>query len=873
MKRKRVIACVLASAFVLSQLTSVSYAAEDVNGSVYVYSDGSASVHYADGTHGNVSDGEVGSVTNTSGGAAVTVSTDTDGPDNAEKSSFTIDGSVSSDDSAADKGSSGDSAGDTDGSGDSAADNTVTGIQVGEYAGGGDVAETTLNVTGDVTAEMTQEGTKGASGIDVELAGDNTIDKSVTVNTGDVTVKVTSGDNGSIVRGVDYSRKSDGQSSADQEPASTTVTVNTGNVTVSRSSESGSAAGIHIDQGSADVKVNVEGDVTVTGSVAEGVEVTDHMDGVAEVSISGDLKVSAAGGEETAYGVLTGSTSTSYVDDDHSVITIGGDISAEGGSAFGIATRDIPNQRGTVKVGGNITAAAEAEEGTAAAIQAQTHGVTTILVGGNASATGNDSAGINLRYSSEKYTETEAEHPGRIEVLGTVSGGTGDIVLSLDDKKSEYGQPDEFAPAETVKADLEAEIPTIVTHKLENNSIVVKAESNNQETMEAAAGILKDKILYTVNYTAKVSNENGQEDGSLGTIEITKFDGLQLDQEKLQTTGETVYVAKAGEVIKINIKATDKTTTENKKLVENNKTTTWTETTSYEIDLDKLDGNVSGGKDYVLKAEKKENGEVIYTLEVKQGGGVDIDVNSIIRAIVTKSNEKTVTNDSSDGSDSSDSSGSGSSGSGSSGSGDSGSVNYTPSTTYYIGSGGGSWQYVDSYHDPSGYPGSDYSYTDDEYQSAAEVEGVWGYDPNQGYYQSQSSGGSWQSLNGSNSGNDSNSGNANKAGRTWWRWKDNDQYGAAKKAGWKKLLWGDRLDWYFFDKDSYMRAGFVNWDGNRYFLNPISDGYRGRMLIGYQKINGNDYYFEEKEGPFQGRMYRNEGVPDGRIAGPDGVIR
>ena len=45
------------------------------------------------------------------------------------------------------------------------------------------------------------------------------------------------------------------------------------------------------------------------------------------------------------------------------------------------------------------------------------------------------------------------------------------------------------------------------------------------------------------------------------------------------------------------------------------------------------------------------------------------------------------------------------------------------------------------------------------------------------------------------------------------------------------------------------------------------------MLTGYQKINGHEYYFEEKEGPLQGRMYRNENVPGKRFAGPDGVIR
>ena len=837
MKRKRVIACVLASAFVLSQLTSVSYAAEDVNGKVQVDMEG-ASVKNEDGTRDEITGGETGSVTNTSGGAAVAVTTDTDGG-NIESISFTVDGNVTSNDTTMQTGGAG--------VGNEYIDNTVTGIQTNEHAYGGAVAETTLNVTGDVNVEATQEKNYEAQGISVRQTDSIDIDKSVTVNTGNVTV----------------------EHSANGRAEGIGISNNPGNF----SSDEKNGENVH-----SAVNVNVDGNVTAKGCSATGITAFNAPDGSAEteINITGDVKVSSVpenGDQGIAIGVDYGTHTTNNGPTDINLtINIGGNIDVQGDEALGVGSSGayIPSKTGTVRVGGDVTVAATKEDGTAAAIMlSSADWDANILVGGNAVASGGDSAGIALNYLGGMGSYTD--YPSRIEVLGTVGGDTGDIVLSLDDEKYvDEQQHYEAIPTETVKADLEAQLPTIVTHKLENNSIVIQAKTKNKETEKAAAEILADKILYTVNYTAKVSNENGQEDSSLGTIEITKFDGLQLDQEKLQTTGETVYVAKAGEVIKINIKATDKTTTENKKLVENNKTTTWTETTSYEIDLDKLDGNVSGGKGYVLKAEKKENGEVIYTLEVKQGGGVDIDVNSIIRAIVTKSNEKTVTNDSSDGSDSSDSSGSGSSGSGDSGS---GSVNYTPSTTYYIGSGGGSWQYVGSYHDPSGYPGSDYSYADDEYQSAAEVEGVWGYDPNQGYYQSQSSGGSWQSVNGSNSGNDSNSGNANKAGRTWWRWKDNDQYGAAKKAGWKKLLWGDRLNWYFFDKDSYMRAGFVNWDGNRYFLNPISDGYRGRMLTGYQKINGNDYYFEEKEGPFQGRMYRNEGVPDGRIAGPDGVIR
>ncbi len=68
--------------------------------------------------------------------------------------------------------------------------------------------------------------------------------------------------------------------------------------------------------------------------------------------------------------------------------------------------------------------------------------------------------------------------------------------------------------------------------------------------------------------------------------------------------------------------------------------TTWTETTSYEIGLDKL--NIDGGKG-VLKAEKSESGEVVYMLEVTPKGGIDINVEALIRELTSKSNLKEIT--------------------------------------------------------------------------------------------------------------------------------------------------------------------------------------------------------------------------------------
>ena len=45
----------------------------------------------------------------------------------------------------------------------------------------------------------------------------------------------------------------------------------------------------------------------------------------------------------------------------------------------------------------------------------------------------------------------------------------------------------------------------------------------------------------------------------------------------------------------------------------------------------------------------------------------------------------------------------------------------------------------------------------------------------------------------------------------------------------------------------------------------------GRMLTGWQQIDGKWYYFEAELGKNQGRMYRNERTPDGFYVGADGA--
>lgn len=56
-------------------------------------------------------------------------------------------------------------------------------------------------------------------------------------------------------------------------------------------------------------------------------------------------------------------------------------------------------------------------------------------------------------------------------------------------------------------------------------------------------------------------------------------------------------------------------------------------------------------------------------------------------------------------------------------------------------------------------------------------------------------------------------------------------------------------DWFRFDANGIMITGwFTDKDGNVYYLSPVSDGTKGRMLIGRQVIDGKEYYFSEAEG-------------------------
>lgn len=80
-------------------------------------------------------------------------------------------------------------------------------------------------------------------------------------------------------------------------------------------------------------------------------------------------------------------------------------------------------------------------------------------------------------------------------------------------------------------------------------------------------------------------------------------------------------------------------------------------------------------------------------------------------------------------------------------------------------------------------------------------------------------------------------------------------------------------DWFRFDENGIMVVGWFAdpLDGRIYYLNPVSDNTKGRMLTGWQTIAGREYYFNPNSDGTRGRLLMNERTGDGHFVGADGV--
>lgn len=99
----------------------------------------------------------------------------------------------------------------------------------------------------------------------------------------------------------------------------------------------------------------------------------------------------------------------------------------------------------------------------------------------------------------------------------------------------------------------------------------------------------------------------------------------------------------------------------------------------------------------------------------------------------------------------------------------------------------------------------------------------------------------------------------------WWYQFPDGHY---PRNDWQYLDYNGIGKWYYFDNDGYMVVGWLDWNNRRYYLNPISNGWRGGMETGWILIENKWYYFSET-----GELLKNTVTPDGYMVDKDGVWR
>lgn len=495
MKKNRGLVILAASVLAVAQITTAVFAASDVNGKV--------NVNGNEAWGGNseaikVLEGASGSVTNTEGGAAVTVTGITEEHGGKESLSFTVEGNVNSNNSAVTPAAEGYRYGDY----------PVTGVKVTvpePDKEAGSVKDTILEVTGNISANGIIDNGGHITGMSINALGGQSQDQSVTV-TVDGNVKASDGFKGNNVSGVEIvtSQENDAGEAAPEAPSGThtmTTKVTAGSVTVEGGPDS-TAVGLYVNAGSdhavQDITVDVKDDINVSGQEgqtvtginlsqggandnsvnisvggsvvvdgkgysSDGVRISRIMPTNGEASVKIDIKenltVKSDGEESFVKGVdRVESEMAGNLD-----ILVGGNVTAEAVSeATGLsAVKTTDNGTAEIKVDGDVTATATGTEGSAAAIFAeigQNSGTGDVLVGKNATASGVDSNGImmNLDITPKDNEEGAAgsgsagasnKEPVRIEVLGTVDGGAdgNDLLIRVTDCNVErvYEVPDD----------------------------------------------------------------------------------------------------------------------------------------------------------------------------------------------------------------------------------------------------------------------------------------------------------------------------------------------------------------------------------------------------------------------------------------------
>ena len=109
----------------------------------------------------------------------------------------------------------------------------------------------------------------------------------------------------------------------------------------------------------------------------------------------------------------------------------------------------------------------------------------------------------------------------------------------------------------------------------------------------------------------------------------------------------------------------------------------------------------------------------------------------------------------------------------------------------------------------------------------------------------------------------------NNANADTWTYTKSD--GSLAKSEWLSLDYNGLRYWYYFNDDGNMHTNWFDYKGERFYLMPDKDGWRGRMATGWKNIDNKWYYFDIVPGSSQGRLYRSSVTPDGHTVGADGA--
>ncbi len=115
------------------------------------------------------------------------------------------------------------------------------------------------------------------------------------------------------------------------------------------------------------------------------------------------------------------------------------------------------------------------------------------------------------------------------------------------------------------------------------------------------------------------------------------------------------------------------------------------------------------------------------------------------------------------------------------------------------------------------------------------------------------------------------------------QWQFTDSSGQRYRDNWAAVynpyantaLGQSPFDWFRFDQEGNMMVGwFLDYDGSYYYLNPVSDGTRGKMMTGWVWIPdpagvNKCYYLNPVSDGYRGRMYSNT-VVEGYTVNGDG---